>query len=55
MYAINHGLSPALAQTLTDLTLAAVALSVIVHGVSVTPLMNYYSRLARRAQSSATA
>jgi NhaP-type Na+/H+ or K+/H+ antiporter len=43
MYAIEHGLPTDDAQLLTGLTLAAVATSVIVHGISVTPLMRRYS------------
>jgi NhaP-type Na+/H+ or K+/H+ antiporter len=43
-YAINHGLPPELAQTLTALTLTVVAVSVAVHGISVTPLMSLYKR-----------
>jgi NhaP-type Na+/H+ or K+/H+ antiporter len=41
-YAVNHGLSPALAAQLTAITLAVVVTSVTVHGLSVTPLMNLY-------------
>jgi NhaP-type Na+/H+ or K+/H+ antiporter len=44
MYAVNHGLSPALADRLTGLALAAVVASIVVHGVSVTPLMAVYER-----------
>ena len=43
MYAIEHGLTGSSAQLLTSLTLAVIAASVIVHGVSVTPLMGRYS------------
>ena len=46
-YAITHGLEPAMASTLASLTLALVATSIVVHGVSVTPLMSWYER--RRA------
>ncbi|MBW3631861.1 MAG: sodium:proton antiporter, partial [Chloroflexi bacterium] len=46
MYAIEHGLPDDLAHLLTSVTLAAVAASVLVHGVSVTPLMRRYSDLA---------
>ena len=42
MYAIEHGLSGPLAQSLVGLTLTTVAVSIVVHGVSVTPLMNRY-------------
>lgn len=44
MYAINHGLSLELSQRLTAMTLTVVAVSVMAHGISVTPLMNRYSR-----------
>jgi sodium/hydrogen antiporter len=44
MYAVNHGLPTALSQKLTALTLTAVAVSVVVHGISVTPLMKRYSK-----------
>jgi NhaP-type Na+/H+ or K+/H+ antiporter len=48
MYAIAHGLNDADARTLLGLTLATVAVSVVVHGVSVTPLMERYERRLRR-------
>ena len=51
LYAISHGIKPALAQELLSITLAVVVASVIAHGVSVTPLMNRYE--ARRAASKA--
>ena len=44
MYAIQHGLSEELALELTQITLIVVALSIIVHGVSVKPLMNRFWR-----------
>jgi len=44
MYAINHGLSPELASRLTVLTLSVVVASIVLHGVSVTPLMASYER-----------
>lgn len=47
-YAHAHGLSGPLADELTRLTLTAVAASVVLHGVSVTPLMSLYSRMRRR-------
>ncbi len=43
-YAIAHGLPEALARQLTAITLSAVAVSAIAHGVSVTPLMARYER-----------
>jgi NhaP-type Na+/H+ or K+/H+ antiporter len=48
MFAINAGLPANVAGTLVSLTLTIVALSILVHGVSVTPLLTYYSRLMRR-------
>jgi NhaP-type Na+/H+ or K+/H+ antiporter len=49
-YATNHGLDPELARTLIALTLAAVVGSIVVHGVSVTPLMARYERLRGRRE-----
>jgi len=48
MYAINHGLDPALAQQLVALTLSVVVASIVVHGISVTPLMAFYEKSFRR-------
>ncbi len=42
--AIDSGLSPALRAELVNATLPAIALSVLVHGVSATPLMALYRR-----------
>jgi NhaP-type Na+/H+ or K+/H+ antiporter len=44
MYAINHGLPRALAEQLVPITLTVVATSIVVHGISVTPLMLLYAR-----------
>ena len=41
---IDSGLSPALAVDLVDATLPAIALSVLLHGVSATPLMGLYRK-----------
>ena len=50
MYAINQGLPRPLAQEIIALTLTVVAVSIVLHGISVTPLMNLYGRRkARRA------
>lgn len=43
-YSVVHGLDPKLAQPIAGLTLAAIAVSVMVHGASVTPLMKRYAR-----------
>lgn len=48
MYAINHGLPGPLAEEITALTLSVVAVSIVVHGISVTPLMNLYARRKAR-------
>ncbi len=43
-YALTHGLPEPYASLLTGLTLAVVATSVIVHGISVTPLVRRYDQ-----------
>ena len=43
MYAIAHGLPQGLAQHLATITLTVVAVSIVVHGISVTPTMNLYA------------
>jgi NhaP-type Na+/H+ or K+/H+ antiporter len=50
-YAINRGLSGELASQLTALTLSAVVASIIVHGISVTPMMAAYERAMKRRSS----
>ncbi|MBS1208140.1 MAG: Na+/H+ antiporter [Proteobacteria bacterium] len=51
MYAINHGLPQALAGKIIALTLSTIVVSIILHGISVTPLMDRYARRkARRAR-----
>lgn len=47
MYAIAHGLEESFAQQLTAITLSLVAVSVVLHGMSVTPLMNWYENRSR--------
>ena len=42
MYAIYHGVPEPLARQITGLTLATIAVSIFVHGISVTPLMKRY-------------
>ncbi|MDZ7769650.1 MAG: cation:proton antiporter [Woeseiaceae bacterium] len=44
MYAIQHGLETPLAVTLVSVVLIAVTLSILLHGITVTPLMRLYSR-----------
>lgn len=43
-FAIAHGVPAETAQRLTGLTLAAVVASILLHGISVTPLMDWYER-----------
>ena len=50
MYAVEHGLPADLAALLTGLVLSTVAVSVFVHGISVTPLMNFYGRRLEHTQ-----
>jgi NhaP-type Na+/H+ or K+/H+ antiporter len=44
MYALEEGIPSELAAQLVSLTLSTVALSIVVHGVSVTPLLSRYRR-----------
>ncbi|MBS1160667.1 MAG: sodium/proton antiporter, family [Proteobacteria bacterium] len=51
MFAIHHGLPAPLIDQIISLTLSTVAVSIVVHGISVTPLMNLYARRKlRRSQ-----
>jgi sodium/hydrogen antiporter len=47
LYAINHGLERGVAQQLLSVTLVVVVCSVLMHGVSVTPLMRRYEARKR--------
>ncbi|HKO50543.1 MAG TPA: cation:proton antiporter [Polyangiaceae bacterium] len=47
-YALNHDLTQAGARELTGLTLSVVAISILVHGISATPLLNLYQALHSR-------
>jgi NhaP-type Na+/H+ or K+/H+ antiporter len=49
-YALSHGLSGPTARIFADVTLVVVAASIVVHGVSVTPLMRRYSISQRGAR-----
>jgi NhaP-type Na+/H+ or K+/H+ antiporter len=42
MFAIQHSLAPEIAARLIAVTLSVIAVSVIVHGMTVTPLMKWY-------------
>ena len=48
MYAINRGLPEPLAKELIAITLTTVAASIVLHGISVTPLMGVYARRKSR-------
>lgn len=48
MFAIGEGLAPELAERLTPIALTVLAVSIVVHGVSATPLMQHYE--ARRSR-----
>ena len=43
-YALTHGVPAGPARTLADITLVVVAASIVLHGISVTPMMRRYSR-----------
>lgn len=47
-YALAHGVTGPAARPLADITLVVVATSIVVHGVSVTPLMQRYTARAKR-------
>ncbi len=44
MYAINHELPRPLADQIIAITLATVTVSIVLHGISVTPLMHFYAK-----------
>jgi NhaP-type Na+/H+ or K+/H+ antiporter len=48
MYAIEHGLPESLALELIQFTLIAVTLSIILHGISVKPMMNAFQLRRKR-------
>ncbi|MES2356066.1 MAG: cation:proton antiporter [Pseudomonadota bacterium] len=48
MYAINHGLPRSLAEEIIAITLCTVTVSIVLHGISVTPLMILYARRKAR-------
>jgi sodium/hydrogen antiporter len=52
-YALQHGVHPDLAHRLTALTLTVVAVSIVVHGLSVTPLMHLYGTWQDRDRAAA--
>lgn len=54
MFAISHGLPSPLAEQFITITLTVVAASVVLHGISVTPLMAMYTRRKVRFKSRAS-
>jgi NhaP-type Na+/H+ or K+/H+ antiporter len=46
-YAVAHGVEARFAELLAEIVLTTIAVSILVHGVSVTPIMNWYE--ARRS------
>jgi NhaP-type Na+/H+ or K+/H+ antiporter len=50
-YAIEHGLPFLYAEQLTAMTLSVIAVSVVVHGTSVTPLMTWYENRRSHRQT----
>jgi NhaP-type Na+/H+ or K+/H+ antiporter len=48
MFALHHGLSGPMAQKMIMLTLVTIAASIIAHGMSVLPLMNWYAKRKSR-------
>lgn len=51
MYAANHGLPEGVARPVLALVLATIAVSVVVHGTSVTPFMRWYGRRPEAADA----
>jgi sodium/hydrogen antiporter len=47
LYAVNHKIEPALAQQLLSVTVAVIVASIFVHGLSVTPLLQWYEKRKR--------
>ena len=54
MYALEHGVDGPLAERLVALVFTTIAASVVLHGVSVTPLMRRYARVADRERIAAS-
>ena len=43
-YVLNHSLEPSLARELVSLAVLSIATSIVAHGISATPAMNWYQR-----------
>jgi NhaP-type Na+/H+ or K+/H+ antiporter len=50
-YALGHGFAGPLAERISGLVLTTVAVSIVVHGISVTPLMHWYESLVERRRA----
>jgi NhaP-type Na+/H+ or K+/H+ antiporter len=48
MFVLNRGLPEDLTSDLISITLTTIAISIVVHGITVTPLMNWHQRRRRR-------
>ena len=48
MFALNHGLPDDLTSELLSITLTTIAVSIVAHGITVTPLMDWYQKRRRR-------
>ena len=46
--AAHDGVEQSLADTLVAITLTVIVASIVLHGISVTPLMNVYARTQRK-------
>lgn len=54
MYALQHGLAGEAAERLVWVTFTVVLTSIVVHGISVTPLMEHYSKRRRVREATVT-
>jgi len=51
MYAISHGLAKPLAEQITAITLTAITVSIVLHGISVQPIMQLYWKRTSKEES----
>jgi NhaP-type Na+/H+ or K+/H+ antiporter len=51
-YALNHGLNKQVTDTVS-ITLSVVALSILIHGISSQPILNFYERAISLKEKSA--
>lgn len=51
MFAVVHGLEEGTAREMIGLTLTVIASSVVIHGITVTPMMRWYNRRVAPAES----